>query len=279
MAQNNLELTIMGGKPDKEVLDDLMPFSSEEEMKKRVEDAFYGNLGALLNRYGSASGHGSDYHPDQQLTDALRGLPANHAVVREILKKAKHYLTEIPQLPVSILARICPGDKIPQDVPCIHAFNIGEICAPHDIFSEVQKAAYYIIEEHILTDTQPPEENLIMSEAADSMRGYAESMHHYLLHFANLLYREKAVLPAMLMLYTDLGNGRAIDAFVELYQVARGNDDFVLNGVKRGVSFKVIGEIMKKSLTKYGFPEERFLKSIDSVADEALKQGLREIWA
>lgn len=271
----------MGHKTIKERL---IPYSSKEELSQRVGSLFewdytgdpfpknYSNNPELpqgvLVSYWKESWHFT-YFPREEFYDLIavnKHLPENHEIIQEILKHAKRNLEEI-------LTKSSNELKI-RTPKYLNSFRVGDLGGYERIYPDIKNAADYVFKLEIKTDEDPPKEADILWSAVKGMLGYDESHSQEVESFLDNLWDKKLVLPFIITGYADLNNDKAIRIYFELFRLTKGKDDFLLNGIQRGVGFKFLGKRLKRI-----FPNYNFSKNIKLFEDSKLKNKLYEIFA
>jgi hypothetical protein len=244
----------------------LVPWKSKEELSKRISDAFDHQFTKSFSRltYEPGDARMDDLRIDDEIYAIMNQLPKEHEINREIIKQAKNNLVEITTKSPDELR-----GKIPK---YLNSFWIGEVIALESIFTEIQNASYYIINNPVLTTEIPPKEESIMFAATKGMGGYNHLKKQEFLNYLTKIDEKKFTLPFLINDYGDLKNKRAVDLYFNLFNHAEGNNEFILNDIKRNIIFPFIGRRLKRN-----FPGCDFQKEIDKMKPE-LKSKLEDIF-
>lgn len=141
------------------------------------------------------------------------------------------------------------------------------------LFDELLKAAYHIIDSRILTLHDVPREHRIMDVAASSVTGFYNTNMQQVHKFVDHLNERKAVLPRMFDGYIKLGDDRAVDAFFDIYEKARGNTVFILDGIEREVIFPQTVYRIRKI-----FPDYDYNDRISKINGDELRNRLKNMF-
>lgn len=264
MPTNNL--TLRGTAPDPRTLEHLVAYDSTEELGRRIATLFTpeGYVGMMFK-------NGFYFKYDNQwgqeaLLDCLKGLPVDHEIVQEILHRANLILEEVPKMSAAQLYALAPGKEVRScEIALGNVFDIGDIISPKAIFSNLQKASYHLLNEHLAHPTELPDE-VLTSASIRGMLGYRESRPQELLAFASFLDQNQMATAYMIRCYADLGNTRAITAFIE-----------ALEQNKPHLDYKVLGRNIKRILTdEHHFSPGYFKERADTIADERVKRKFKE---
>ncbi len=141
------------------------------------------------------------------------------------------------------------------------------------LFDELLKAAYHIIDRGVLTLHDVAREHRIMDVAASSVTGFYNTNMQQVHKFVDHLNERKAVLPRMFDGYIKLGDDRAVDAFFDIYEKARGNTVFILDGIEREVIFPQTGYRIRKI-----FPDYDYNDRISKINGDELRNRLKNMF-
>ncbi len=259
-------LTIERNPAQQKVLDSLLAYNSQKELEERITTLFTpeGDAESIL-RYGFEYRY-EDKSGCTGLTDCLRGLPAEHEVVREILKQGNRILAEAAAMPAAELrTRTGPHGLFAAHTPIYTAFNIADFIRPEEMYGSVQKSSYHILQEHLAHPKALPYD-VPVSSAIRGMMGYTEKHPRELLQFAHFLNEHKVGDAYMLRLYAELGNTNAVTVFIQA--LAENRPD---------IDFKVVGRRIKRVLTeKHQVPLQYFEEQSTTISDVALRHKYRE---
>src|SRR3989338_393507 len=208
-------LTLQGKSPHPRTLEYLASYQSPEELHHRVVHLFLpGGLADSMFRAGFYTKYDDGFGQDA-LLDCLRGLPANHEVVHEILKETNVILQRVPTMSALELQAVThPPNTKPLETPLVNALNIADMFSPESIYGDVHGASYHILRQHLAHPHELPSEELVGS-AIRGMASYLKPHHSDALEFARFLEEHKVGTGYMIRLYAQLGNERAIGAFVD----------------------------------------------------------------
>lgn len=236
----------------------LHSFKSDDDLSQRVRENLdwsrirdkmpSDHLVYLLSINDSEESFRDSFFPGDELYSVISGLPTKHKINQEIIRQSRKNLAEITTRSSEELRIHTPR--------YLNAFFIGECIGLEDLFEPIKNAAYYLIENPVLTNEIPPEECQIMFAAARGMAGYSKSKPYESLEFLSLLKSKKLVLPYILTGYMNHKSIDIIPFYFDLFNQTNGQNRFVLDSIKRGVDLKFIGRKLKRTFPDYDFQRE-----------------------
>ena len=148
----DLNLTLLGKEPDQRTLEYIIKDKPEKEMHKRIASLFtpQGYPQSVFKSGFYTHSWGDVHFASEAILDSLRGLPANHKVVEEILNQTSIILLNVSKMSTLELRTITHQPNIRTcQTPIVNAFLVGNCFYPESIFNNLQRAAYHIINLHI----------------------------------------------------------------------------------------------------------------------------------
>jgi len=232
---------------------ELVPWKSKEELSKRISDNFDWHfpgdpIPKKLTYAHTPTGHCSEISPLDEVYAIITRLPKQHQINQELILQASRNLTDITTKSPNELKGHIPR--------YLNSFWIGDVRSFRELFNPTLDAAYHITNKPVFTDTKPPKEDEIMFSAVKGVLGYSKSHPKKILEFLDNLNDKQLVFPFLFTGYTDLKNEKTISIFFNLYNKTNGQNDFILNGIKREVKFDFIGKRLKRAFPDYDYQTE-----------------------
>lgn len=245
----------------------IIPWKSQEELSQRISESFkWARMGdPIPGKLTYISCGYSGIFPQQEIKAIITQLPKEHEINQEIIKQANGNLIEIINKSSNELMGHNPKYS--------NSFYVGEVAHFDELFEVTKNATYHIVNTPVLTKDALPKEDEIMFAAARGMQGYMKKKPAETLEFFNGLKDKELVLPNTLVSHMEFEDPDIIKTYFNLFNHAKGNDEFVLNGIERNIPFK----FMAKRLKRY-FPTYDFKKEMDR-SDPRLRGQLKNIFS
>ncbi len=247
---------------------EILPYE-KRDLSRKVSDLLdYEQLregereGKLLKMLVFPYGKNEVYDPCEELVKIVENVPTEHEITQEIIKQTNDNLQEVCLKSNKELLEA--GNKFRSSFR-----NVASCGKYENLFDVVQKAANYIVDSNPLTEDNPPQEAFIIVWAASGMLRYSESHSKEVSVFVDKLWNKRSELAAVIRGYEILKNPRAIDIYFEIFDIAKGNEEFILDGIQKSVGFDFIAKCLKKA-----FPEYDFTKKIQEEPDNKLREKL-----
>ena len=146
-----------------------------------------------------------------------------------------------------------------------NSFMIGDVFGPERIFPNLKRSAYHIVESHLNNKMELPYGQPV-NAAIMGMMGYQETKRNDLIDFAQYLDRNLVGLPFAIVIYSELGNVRALGILAE--SIKRGDKQEGIN--HKGLIRRAFGELYSR------VSEEEVRAEIEKIGDEEIKRRMTE---
>ena len=247
-------LTLTGKKANQRLLECLIQYDSNAELKLRVRELLDGNLEGYIVERGFYKDGWNTHNCLDELIDCLKGLPENHEIVTEILTQSNSILEIVPKMSLFELSAM-EERSYWTTIPILKAFDICDIVQPEYLFDNLKKASYHVLNGHV----QYPMKHLAC-RAISGIVNYKKLHSQEILEFAQFLDKNKLGTAYMLRLYADFGKERALPAFIEALEQNRTD-----------IHFQYVAKSIKKTLFEKGFSSVVFKKYRDSITDQTIR--------
>ncbi|MEK6901825.1 MAG: hypothetical protein AABX37_05755, partial [Nanoarchaeota archaeon] len=134
------------------------------------------------------------------------------------------------------------------------------------LYDLMQQGVYHVMDLDLLTEDIPHREGRIVWAAIKGIMGYRESHPEEVKKILACAWEKRLILPYVFTGYFDLDDEQAINIYFELFKMAQGEEDFLINGIMRGFDFNFFGRKLKRK-----FPDFNFKDCYLDIEDDTLR--------
>ncbi len=276
-----MDMTIRGEQIDPYVMERLHKFQGEEDIDKRVNSLLNGKTWQLIRYPQELSPYKDDLSSYREIIGFIHSVPANHPVLSELLSQANRtLLTTFEMTPDNSLLHYPQGDNN----RISNSMYAAIASRDETLFQTYLKMTHHFIDNPILKNTTPPEEEYIMYEIsgiANFHKEHEEELRDLVSKIDNL--QLGSYLPFNIL--TTLGDISTFDRFIKLYDNygAPKYSEFIWNGWKKKLAWKHFGRYTKLQIIEQSPHSEEYIDRyiinlLTGIEDKDKVKDLNEIF-